>query len=47
MQAYCVKCHAKKEMKDAKNITMKNGQAATQGVLKLLSSLLMLTSILN
>ena len=32
MQAYCVKCHAKKEMKDAKSITMKNGKPATQGV---------------
>jgi len=32
MQAYCVKCRSKKEMKDAKAITMKNGKAATQGV---------------
>ena len=32
MQAYCVKCRAKKEMKDAKAITMKNGRPATQGV---------------
>ena len=32
MQAYCVKCRAKKEMKSAKNITMKNGKPATQGV---------------
>ncbi len=32
MQAYCMKCRAKKEMKDAKSITMKNGKAATQGV---------------
>jgi len=32
MQAYCVKCHAKKEMKDARAITMKNGRPATQGV---------------
>ena len=31
MQAYCVKCRAKKEMKDAKSITMKNGKPATQG----------------
>jgi len=31
MQAYCVKCRAKKEMKDPKNITMKNGKPATQG----------------
>jgi PHP family Zn ribbon phosphoesterase len=32
MQAYCVKCRAKKEMKDAKAITMKNGRPATQGI---------------
>ncbi len=32
MQVYCVKCHAKKEIKDAKSITMKNGRPATQGV---------------
>ena len=32
MQAYCVKCRAKKEMRDAKAITMKNGKPATQGV---------------
>ena len=31
MQAYCVKCRAKKEMKDPKAITMKNGKPATQG----------------
>ena len=32
MQAYCMKCRAKKDMKDAKQITMKNGKPATQGV---------------
>ena len=32
MQAYCVKCKAKREMRDAKAITMKNGRPATQGV---------------
>ena len=32
MQAYCMKRRAKKEMKDAKSITMKNGRPATQGV---------------
>ena len=32
MQAYCVKCRAKREMKYAKAITMKNGKPATQGV---------------
>jgi len=31
MQAYCVKCKAKKEMKNAKAITMKNGKPANQG----------------
>ena len=32
MQAYCVKCRTKREIKDAKAITMKNGKPATQGV---------------
>ena len=32
MQAYCMKCRAKREMKDTKSITMKNGKPATQGV---------------
>jgi len=32
MQAYCVKCRAKREMRNPKSITMKNGRAATQGV---------------
>jgi len=32
MQAYCVKCRAKKEISNAKSITMKNGKPATQGV---------------
>jgi hypothetical protein len=32
MQGYCVKCRTKREMKDAKAITMKNGRPATQGV---------------
>ncbi len=29
---YCVKCKAKREMKDPKNVTMKNGKKAVQGV---------------
>ena len=29
---YCVKCKAKREIKDAKNIVMKNGKKAVQGV---------------
>ena len=32
MQAYCMKCRAKREMRNAKAITMKNGRPATQGV---------------
>ena len=32
MQAYCVKCHTTREMKNAKSVTTKNGKAATQGV---------------
>ena len=32
IQAYCLKCRAKREMKDPKTITMKNGRPATQGV---------------
>ena len=32
MQAYCLKCRTKREMKDAKAVTLKNGRPATQGV---------------
>jgi hypothetical protein len=31
MQAYCVKCKSKKEIKAPKAIKMKNGKPATQG----------------
>ena len=31
MQGYCMKCRTKREMQDAKSITMKNGRPATQG----------------
>ncbi len=31
MEAYCVKCKAKKEMKDAQKVTMKNGRSAMKG----------------
>ena len=31
MQAYCVKCRAKKRMKNPENITMKNGRITAQG----------------
>lgn len=31
MEAFCMKCRAKKEMKDPQEITMKNGKPATQG----------------
>jgi len=29
---YCVKCKGKKEMKDAKEVKMKNGRPAMKGV---------------
>jgi len=32
MQGYCMKCRTKREIKDARAITMKNGRPATQGV---------------
>ena len=31
VQAYCVKCKAKKNMVDAKEVTMKNGRKAKTG----------------
>ena len=31
MQAYCVKCRAKVEIRNPQNITFKNGRPATQG----------------
>ncbi|MDO8568108.1 MAG: DUF5679 domain-containing protein [Dehalococcoidales bacterium] len=31
MQAYCVKCRKKVEVKSPKAVTMKNGRPATQG----------------
>ena len=31
-QAYCVKCKAKREMKGEKQVTMKNGRPAIQGI---------------
>ena len=30
-EAYCVKCKAKREMKDAAAVTLKNGKPATKG----------------
>lgn len=32
MQAYCMKCRSKREVKNPKPVTMKNGKSATQGV---------------
>jgi DNA-directed RNA polymerase subunit RPC12/RpoP len=32
MQAYCMKCRKKVEVKNPKSVTMKNGRPATQGV---------------
>jgi hypothetical protein len=31
-EAYCVKCKAKREVKDPQQITMKNGKPALSGV---------------
>ena len=31
VEAYCLKCREKREMKDPKAITMKNGKPATEG----------------
>ena len=31
MQAYCVKCKTKREMKNPEETTMKNGREATKG----------------
>jgi hypothetical protein len=31
MQGYCLKCRATREIRDAKAVTLKNGQPATQG----------------
>ena len=30
-EAYCVKCREKREMKDEKEVTMKNGRNAVEG----------------
>lgn len=32
MQAYCVKCKEKRDMKEPVQVTMKNGKPATQGI---------------
>jgi len=32
MQAYCLKCRAKREMQNPQKVTLKNGRPATQGV---------------
>ena len=32
MEAYCMKCKAKRNMQNAQQITMKYGRPATQGV---------------
>jgi len=31
MEAYCVKCRAKKEIQNPKKVTLKNGRPAVQG----------------
>lgn len=32
VQGYCVKCKKKQEIKDAKNVKLKNGKPAVKGV---------------
>ncbi len=32
MEGRCMKCKAQREMKDTKQVTMKNGKPATEGV---------------
>jgi Zn finger protein HypA/HybF involved in hydrogenase expression len=32
VQGYCVKCKAKRDIKDAQQVTLKNGRKATKGV---------------
>ncbi len=32
MEGYCLKCRVRREMSNAKAITMKNGKPATEGV---------------
>ena len=32
MEGYCVKCKSRREMKNSKQVTMKNGKPATEGV---------------
>jgi len=31
-EGYCVKCKAKREIKNPKSVTMKNGKPATKGI---------------
>ncbi len=31
VEAYCVKCRAKREVKDPKQVTLKNGRPAVKG----------------
>ncbi len=32
VEAYCVKCKAKREMKNPQAVTLKNGKPATKGI---------------
>lgn len=32
VEAYCVKCKAKREMKTPQQVTLKNGKKATKGI---------------
>ena len=41
MEAYCVKCRQKREIKEPKAVTLKNGKPATQGTCEVCSTKIM------
>jgi len=47
MQAYCMKCRAKRAMKDAMVITMRNGKPATQGLCSVCGTKIFSLSLIN
>ena len=38
MDAYCMKCRQKRNMKDAEQVTLKNGRPATRGLCEVCST---------
>lgn len=41
MEAYCVKCKAKREMKNPQSVTLKNGKPASKGTCPVCSTVMM------